>query len=72
MSEDGEYENRYITLRVRVHWKTPRGETNDDDTDLVYQTVKWRIEKCIAANVCGQVGVVPGTEKMELLYGVTI
>lgn len=64
--------DRYVTVHVRVRWKTPADQLNDEDTDLVSQTIKWRIEKCLAANVCGQVGVVPGTEKMELLYGTAI
>lgn len=64
--------NRYVTLNFRIHWQTPEGQLNDEETDEVYAALKWRLEKCIAENVCGQVGAVPGTEQMELLYGVVI
>ena len=64
--------DRFVTVHVRVRWKTPAGQSNDAESDLVYDTIKWRIEKCLAVNVCGQVGVIPGTEKMELLYGITV
>lgn len=64
--------DRHITLNIRVRWQTPPGHLNDEDTDEVYEAVKQRIEDCLAANVCGQVGAVPGTEQMELLYGVVI
>jgi len=67
-----EGKDRVVTVHVRVTWKTPHGGDNDVEAEAVYDTIKWRIEQCLAVNICGQVGVVPGTEKMELLYGITI
>ena len=64
--------NRSITIQIRVEWKTPRGQLNDEDTDAVYHAVQSRIEQCLAHNICNQVGMVPGTAKMELLYGTVI
>lgn len=64
--------DRHISINIRVRWQTPEDQFNDADSDEVYTTVKSRIEDCLAANVCGQVGAVPGTEKMELLYAVVI
>jgi hypothetical protein len=65
-------QDRYITLHLRVHWKTPEGMDNDEDSWAVYQAVMERTERCLATNICGQVGVIPGTEKMELLHGTVI
>lgn len=65
--------NKYITVNLRVRWKTTEEFAFDDAaTDQVYNVVMGRIEKCLAANVCGQVGAIPGTEKMELLYSVSM
>lgn len=64
--------DRSLTIHVRVHWKTPVDSLTDKDTDEVYDVVKKRIEHCLASNICGQVGEVPGTTKMELIYGTVI
>ncbi len=62
--------SKSISVNLRVKWKT----TDDRDvlTDEAYSVVMGRIEKCLAANVCGQVGAIPGTEKMEILYSVSV
>jgi hypothetical protein len=64
--------DRHITIHVRVHWRTPEDQFNDAESDEVFEAIKTRIEQCLATSVCGQVGVVPGTAQMELLYGVLI
>lgn len=64
--------DKFISLQIRVVWKTsPEYAFDDDTTDEVYSVVMGRIKKCLAANVCGQVGAIPGTEKMEIQYSAT-
>ena len=65
--------NKFISVNLRVRWKTsPEFEFDDAATDEVYSAVMGRIERCLAANVCGQVGAIPGTEKMEILYSISM
>ncbi len=65
--------SKSISVNLRVKWKTTKEYAFDDGvTDEVYSVVMGRIEKCLAANVCGQVGAIPGTEKMELTYAVSM
>lgn len=69
---DTEY-SKVISVNLRIKWKTSGEFAFDDEvTDQVYSVVMGRIEKCLAANVCGQVGAIPGTEKMELIYSISL
>lgn len=65
--------SKSISVNLRVKWKTSEEFAfNDAVTDEVYSVVMGRIEQCLAANVCGQVGAIPGTEQMEILYSVSM
>lgn len=65
--------DKSISITLRVKWKTSREFAHDDASiDEVYSVVMGRIERCLAVNVCGQVGAIPGTEKMEILYSVSM
>lgn len=65
--------NKAISLTIRVKWKAnPEHEFCDKTTDQVYAEVMHRIERCLANNIAGQVGAIPGTEKMEVVYSVSM
>ena len=65
--------SKSISVNLRVKWKTSSEFAFDDAvTDEVYSVVMGRIEQCLAVNVCGQVGAIPGTEQMEILYSVSM
>lgn len=65
--------SKSISVNLRVKWKTSKEFAFDDAvTDEVYSVVMSRIEQCLAENVCGQVGAIPGTEQMEILYSVSM
>lgn len=65
--------NKAISLTIRVKWKADaEHEFCDNTTDQVYNEVMRRIERCLANTVAGQVGAIPGTEKMEVVYSVSM